>query len=111
MSIKRNKRVIIKCAISSAQINEIVEELCKRLSGNIEDIDRIHEFYIGDIRVFMSINIHDSKIHTLTIGIFDKDNQMIELECNIVLFYVQQHINEYNKSIEQEKQIREDIEW
>lgn len=110
MSIKRNNRVIVKCAISSDQINEIVEEICKRLSGNIDDIDKIHEFYIEDIRVFRSINIHDSKIRNLCIRLM-REKDLLELEEMIISYYVQQHINEYNKSIEQEIQIREDRKW
>ena len=107
MNIKRNKKVTIKLAISQEELNEIVEMICDDISGNIEDIERLEEYFVNNVTATRLINKHEQKMYGLSINIRN-NGVFLELESNIVCGIVQQHIDSYNQSIKQEKEIRKD---
>lgn len=107
MSIKRNKKVTIKLAISQEELDGLIDVICDNISGNIEDIERLGEYFVNNVTATRLINKHDQKMYGLSINIRN-NGVFLDLESNIVCGIVQQHIDSYNQSIEQEKQIRQD---
>ena len=107
MSIKRNKEVKIKLAISQEEFDEIVELICESISGSIDDIDRKKTYNVSNIEINRYINRSDSALWGLSIYV-QIDNEYAELEASIIQRFVQLHIDSYNQSIKQEKEIRKD---
>ena len=107
MSIKRNKEVRTEPVANQEELNEIIELVCDDLSGNIEDIETYKEYLVNDIFVTRTINKYDQMLWGLSIHAQMRD-EYLYLESGILQFIAQQHINSYNQSIKQEKEIRKD---
>ena len=107
MSVKRNKEVRIKLAISQEELDRVVDLICDDLCGNIEDIEAYKECLVNDIFVTRTINKHDQTLWGLSIHVQMKD-EYLSLESGILQYITEQQINSYNQLIKQEKEIRKD---